>query len=117
MTETALIIGYSVLIVYLFYLSYDLLGKPKNTIEKSVLKWLQPQTIGIFVRLLAMWSIVGLTAFLAIIAQAGAYESFFNAIFISSIYVTFAITLIYLALYFTFTITTKLEEASKWRYK
>ena len=93
------------------------MGKPKTKVENKVLKMLAPQNIAIFVRLLAMWSVVGLTALLAIISKSGAYESFFNSIFISSIYVTFAITLIYLALYFTFQVSVRIEEASKWSYK
>lgn len=117
MVETALIIGYALLTSYLFYLSYDLMGKPKNTIEKTVLQYLQPQTIAIFVRILAMWAVVGGVALMALMAKTTAYEGFFNAIFVSSIYTTFALTFLYLALYFTFTITTKIQEASRWRYK
>lgn len=115
--EQPLIVGYSLLVIYLFYLSYDLMGKPQNKVEHFVLKWLQPQNIAIFVRLLAMWSISGGTALLALIAQSTPYTAFFDAIFIISLYLNLAITLIYLALYFTFQVSTRLEEAGNWRYK
>lgn len=114
MNEIALVFGYALFCIYIFYLSYDLMGKPRNNIERTVLKWIQPQNIAIFVRFLGMWSVVGGLGLLRLMADSGAYEDFFQAIFVVSIYVTFAIMLIYLVLYLMFQITVRMQEVGTW---
>ena len=117
MSELALVGGYALIVVYLFYLSFDLMGKPNNGVERSVLKWLQPKHIAIFIRILAMWSVVGGMALLLLIATGTVYEPFFESIFVTGVWSMIGITLIYLYLYFMFQITEKMQEAGKMRYK
>lgn len=117
MVEVAIILGYVCLIAYLFYLSYDFMGKPRTETEKTVLKWFQPQIIGIFIRILAMWSVVGLLALMSLMSVGKTYHEYIESIFIAGAWGTVAISLTYIILYYMFTITNKIKEAASWRYK
>lgn len=117
MSEIAVVFGYVCLVGYIFYLSHDLMGKPKNNIEKGILKFLQPQHIAIFIRIIGMWVVVGGMGLLAIMSAGTAYETFMENALIATLYMTGGFSIVYLVLYVIFLITEHMTNMINWRFK
>lgn len=117
MSDVAVVIGYVCFVAYVFYLSHDLMGKPKNDVESLILKWLQPQHIAIFIRITGMWLVVAGISLLAIMSSGTNYEALMTDMVTISVLTTGGVSLIYLVLYVTFQITTNIEKLGNWRYK
>lgn len=120
MNEIAMIFGYALITIYVFYASYDLMGKPRINTDRKIMKLMQPQNIAIITRILAMWMVVFGIGLLNIMTQDTDYASFFDTMTSAGVLLMTAYSLIYFALFVIFLLQDALEKAAptmRWKDK
>jgi hypothetical protein len=109
----AIIIGFISLILYVLYLSNDLMKKPFNKTHNTVMKWLSAPNLGVFLHLLVSWLIVGLVGLMATMAAGQTYEQLIQNLFIGAVWCVGAFNVLYLTIYVMFTVTENINHLSK----
>lgn len=112
----AIIIALIATIAYFIYLGKDLMNKPMgNQDQKGAQKWLNTQTVGLFVYMLSSWLILALFFVMYQFTIGTAVENFFSILFSVFLWVIPLANIAYWTFYIIFLIMNSLKRAIRIR--
>lgn len=102
MIPLTILIGLIGIIVYVLYLSKDMLKKPAGDIDKGIYKWVNPQNVGAFFHILSAWLVAIIVYILVLLAEGTTYAGIMTTIFTGVMWIVGVYTFIYITLYMVF---------------